>query len=82
MLNSANASAPSRDNKPQEIQTIRQRPTDPDLSRALVGDTNIPEPKGEMINRLKRSSFLFVKTKYTKKKKMKNLNLLIYLKKI
>ena len=43
-LSSANARAPRRDKKPQMIQMIKQRPTDPERSKALVGDMKIPEP--------------------------------------
>jgi len=44
VLSSAKANAPNKDNTPQLIQTIRQNPTDPDRSSALVGDTKMPEP--------------------------------------
>ena len=45
VLNSAKANAPNRDSTPQLIQTIKQNPTDPDRSKALVGDTKMPEPE-------------------------------------
>jgi len=44
VLNSAKANAPNRDSTPQLNQTTKQNPTDPDRSKALVGDTKMPEP--------------------------------------
>ena len=35
---------PNSEIKPQTAQTTRHNPTDPDLSKALVGETKIPDP--------------------------------------
>lgn len=45
---------PRRARNPLAIQTTRLNPTDPVLSRTLLGDMNIPEPK----NKVKTSEHL------------------------
>ena len=44
VLSSAKASAPQRERIPHVVQIIKHSPIEPDLSSALVGDTNIPDP--------------------------------------
>lgn len=45
---------PRRARNPLAVQTTRLNPTDPVLSRTLLGEMNIPEPK----NKLETSQYL------------------------